>query len=94
MKPAKFGDGFIAQHAENMAEVVDDTSVTIATIKLFHNGRAGILWAAPLFSDALAMPDELREMLVRQLRLHADKLESREMDARMKELVGKQGGEA
>lgn len=98
MKKAKFGEGVIAQEADRSEVVSEDgSSVTLAFIKMFENGQIGLLWMPHLFADSspVKMPDMLRAKLVELLRYHADRLEDRSMDARMKELMGNAaGGEA
>jgi hypothetical protein len=91
MKPAKFVDGAIKQEYDR-EEVVDDTSATIGFIKLFQDGRVGVLFSPILFDTGTAMPDEVREQIIEKLRFTADRLEDRSMDARMKELIGGSGG--
>jgi hypothetical protein len=92
-KTVKRGD-VIAQEME-LGEVMDNDSVTLAFIKLFKNGsegRVAILWSTDIFTNPeLPLPDELREGLVYALRLHADKLESRETDARAQEHARRPG---
>lgn len=94
-KTVKRGD-VIAQEME-LGEVMDEDSITIAFIKLFkekdgREGRVAILWSTDLFTrPELPFPDELREELVLALRLHANKLESRETDARAQEHVRRPG---
>lgn len=95
MKPAKFGEGFIAQEL-NPEEAVDSgEGILIGMIKMWKTGAVGLLWTPVIFTNALPLPDDLRAKLVEILRYHADRLEDRSMDARMKELAGKMmGGEA
>jgi hypothetical protein len=90
MKPAKSFHGVTAQEFE-AKEVVDDTSATLGFVKLFKGGDVGILWSPLLFCEGTKMPDELRQMIVERLRFYADRLEDRSLDARMKELFGKDG---
>lgn len=61
---------------------VDDTGgITLAVFRLEASGEVNLAWLPDLFSRPIA-PD-LKEVLVAKLRLHADKLESGEMEQRM-----------
>lgn len=92
-KPVKLGDGMVAQ--EVFAEDIGDQfSATLAFIKLFDNGRVGIMWSPMLFDKAMLLPDELRDDLIELLRFHAKKLEDRSLDERMRECAGKMTGTA
>ena len=96
MKPAKFVDGIIAQTVEP-GEMVDedDGGIMLAMLKMFKDGPVGLMWSPLFFTNpAMPMPDELREALVKTLRFHADRLEDRSLDERMKQVAGKMGGEA
>lgn len=94
MKPAKFAEGIIAQEF-TPDQVVDDSSMVLAFLKLFKTGQVGLMWSPFLFNNpAMPLPDELRAELVEILRYHADKLESREMDKRMQEIRGNMTGAA
>lgn len=91
-EPFKMAEGVIAQHF-NVEQIQDEGSFVMAQLKLFKDHGVGLLWMACLFNGEMPpLPDTLREMTVATLRYHADKLESRDIDARMKELVPKTSG--
>jgi hypothetical protein len=94
VKPAKFGDGIIAQEM-TVEECVDDTSALLGMVKMFKAGQVGLMWTPMLFTGPSSpMPDALRETLVQLLRFHADRLEDRSIDKRMKDLLGGKSGDA
>ena len=60
----------------------------LAYLKFTEQSGIGFYWLPDLFSNpALALPDEVRAEIVQILRFHADKLESRETDERMKRIA-------
>jgi hypothetical protein len=65
----------------NPDNVITAAGVTIAVITIDEE-RIGIAWLPELFKQSI--PAELRALIVEQLRFHATKLESGEMEARMK----------
>lgn len=89
----KHGDGMIAE--EVFAEdFINEHSATLGFIKIVEGGHVGVMWSPLLFMVGTMMPDELREELVGLLRFHADKLEDRSLDTRMRECAGKVTGAA
>lgn len=89
----KHGDGMIAE--EVFAEdFISEHSATLGFIKIVEGGHVGVMWSPLLFTVGTMMPDELREELVGLLRFHADKLEDRSLDTRMRECAGKMMGTA
>jgi hypothetical protein len=94
VKPAKFTDEIITQEFD-AGEITDGESMTLAFVKMFKNGKLGLMWSPILFVNPnLPLPDEMREQLVKMLRFHADRLEDRSLDERMKDLTGKMMGDA
>jgi hypothetical protein len=91
-QPIKHADGVSARHVDNEDVTTDDTS-TLAFLNLSMNGHVGLMWSPILFLDA-PMPDALRELLIEVLRFHAEQLESRAIDRRMREVAGKVSGAA
>jgi hypothetical protein len=90
----KFVGGVVRQEV-TADEAMDNESTTIAQLKMYRNGVVALLWLPDIFvNPALPMPDVLREVIVAKLRFHADKIESREMDAQLKELAGPHPGES
>jgi hypothetical protein len=82
----KTAEGVVAQHF-NAEEVSDEESFVVAQLKLFKDHGVGLLWMADLFvNPAMPMPDEMREMIVHTLRYHADRVERREIDERLKQV--------
>lgn len=71
-------------------EAVKDDHVRIAVLELGDHG-VSLNWLSLLFSPG-TLNDKLRKHIVEVLRLHADKLESREMDQRMAEVMGNESG--
>jgi hypothetical protein len=66
------------------SEVLDKkTGATLAFLKLSPEGTVHLLWSPIMFSRAVPMPEDLRATVVKLLRFHADKLESRDLDKRM-----------
>lgn len=59
---------------------IDEEGVIIAYLRMDPDGTIRFLWLPDIFQ--LQIDDETREEIVALLRLYADKLESREMDAR------------
>jgi hypothetical protein len=92
MKPPKMAEGVIAQEFDGNEVGDAEKGITLAMIRMFP-GKVGLMWSPVLF-NVLPMPDELREQLVKMLRFHADRLEDRSLDERMKEVHGKMTGEA
>lgn len=83
----KVAEGVIAQHVP-AEEVLGEDSYTLGFIKLMDNGHVGVMWTPLIFGEAVQMPDELRDDLVKLLRMHADKLQDRSLDKRMQECSG------
>jgi hypothetical protein len=94
--PFKTADGVIAQHF-SAEEVIDPDSqaLTMARLKLFQDHGVSLLWMAEMWvNPALPMPDELRAEIVKTLRFHADKVESHDIDERLKEIYKSETGVA
>lgn len=89
----KQGDGMVAQEVD-LENIVDEHSAALAQVKLFANGRVGLMWLPQLFTVPGFMSDELREDLIKLLRFHADKMQDRSMDERMKQCAQKMTGVA
>jgi hypothetical protein len=82
---AKVQGGVIAQHF-NAEQVTDDEGFVMAHLKLFKEHGVGLLWMADMFvNPAIPLPDALREEIVTVLRFHADRVESHDLDERLKE---------
>ena len=94
MKPAKFSPDVISQELDRSEAIGDDGSVLMAMVKMWNNGRIGLLWTPIIFNTATPLPDDLRRSLIEMLRFHADRLEDRSLDARMKKLDPNPGGSA
>lgn len=89
----KHGEGMIAEEVF-VEDFISEHSATLGFIKIVDNGHVGVMWSPLLFTVGTMMPDELREELVELLRFHADKLEDRSLDTRMRECAGKMMGTA
>lgn len=90
----KTAEGVVAQ-AFNAEEVADSQSIVMAHLKLFQDHGVGLMWMADLFvNPAIPMPDELRNDIVRTLRFHADKVESRDLDMRLAQVYKSRTGAA
>jgi hypothetical protein len=78
---------------KNANEMVDENGITLALIRVSRNGIVAITWESGLFmpDSGRTMPDVLRKELIRKLRQHADGLESREMDALVRDFHNKVG---
>lgn len=80
---------------KSAAEVVDEHGVVFAFLRFNKNGSVTLNWAAHIFTGELPpLPDPLRAEMVRVLRMHADGLESRDLDRRMSKLGPTQGAQA
>jgi hypothetical protein len=89
MKPVNFFDDIVAQEVD-VKDTVDENSATVAALRIHRNGSVGLMWSPFLFTNPnLPLPDAVREELVKTLRFHADRLEDRSMDARMREVMPK-----
>ena len=90
-KPANYFDGILAQEVQ-VKDTVDENSAMVAALRIYRDGSIGLMWSPFLFTNPdLPLPDAVRNELVRTLRFHADRLEDRSMDARMREVIPKLG---
>jgi hypothetical protein len=79
MKPDDLPPGIFVE--KTAADVIADDRVTLAFVFLNKDGTISMNWVNFLFLPGpLAMGDVLRAELIRKLRVHADGLESREID--------------
>lgn len=84
--PPKNVNGVIGQQVDP-EDVQDEHSHTLAFVKMFNDGKVGVMWS-PLPFTAAPMPDELREVLVHTLRFHADRLADKSLDKEMQRING------
>jgi hypothetical protein len=90
----KTAEGVVAQEF-NAEQVADGESIVMAHLKLLKNHGVGLMWMADLFvNPIIPLPDELRADVVKTLRFHADKVESREIDERLKQVYKSRTGAA
>jgi hypothetical protein len=77
---------------------VTPEGVTVAFLRWRLDGESmhvNFCWLPQLFAAGVPpMPDVLRDEIVRVLRFHADRLEARDLDKRMQEIMNPNGGEA
>jgi hypothetical protein len=71
-------------HAE-VDEVIDEFGFVAAMLRIDANA-VRFNWMMQVFTSPVKMSDEIRAEIVRVLRFHADKLESRETDKKMEAL--------
>lgn len=88
---------YVAADSGDNIRMVDerDGNMTIAILRFTREAGISFQWMSCLFDgksfpDLVPMPDSVREAIVMTLRHHANKLESKEMDARMAELLKEQ----
>lgn len=64
---------------------MDDDGVVLAYLRMDRNGTIRFMWLPEIFREinGVRMDDGTRSDIVDLLRLYANKLESREMDARL-----------
>lgn len=80
---------------KNAADVVDEFGAVLAFLRFNRNGTVTLNWATSIFNGEMPpLPDVVRAELVRVLRMHADGLESRELDHMMSKCGPTQGAEA
>jgi hypothetical protein len=67
---------------------IDADGMTIAVLRFNRDHGLGMMWMPFLFTNKeLPLNDLVRAEIVRMLRFHADKLETREIDKRMTEVT-------
>jgi hypothetical protein len=95
-KPFRITNDALAITNDQAGEVSDD-GVTIAVLRIHAGHGVNFMWMPFLFTNTeMPLPDTMRAELVALLRFHANKLESRDIDRRMKEIVAEleKGGDA
>jgi len=79
-------DGALGIEGKDITDMSED-GMTIAVLRFHKDHGLNFMWLPLLFNNSdLPMPEELRAAIVHVLRFHADKLESGDVDRRMKEI--------
>jgi hypothetical protein len=74
--------------------VSEDGALNMAFLRLNPSGSVTLNWASVFFDGTMPMPDVMREECIRVLRLHADGLESGDLERRIRGAMGIRGGTA
>lgn len=86
MKPQDLPPGMMIE--KDAGDVMDETGVTMAMLRIQNTGRIAILWINALFNGMIQLTPEMRRGIAKELRHHADALESGELDKLMRMMVG------